>query len=147
MIGDDHGEESFAESNLEYPSPVSWHFSVPEAIKGIYEEATRVKLSSPNAFAAQIRRALEALCADRGSRKGNLQQKLADLVSRGELPATLAEAADLLRLLGNIGAHASEQSVKLNQVEAIDKFFRAVIEYVYIAPGTLKALGDSLSRS
>jgi hypothetical protein len=147
LIGDDQGQESFDESNLEYPNPSRLPFFVPESINKVYEEASRIKLSNPDAFAVQIRRALEVLCEDRGAKKGKLQDRLADLVSRGELPAILADAADLLRLLGNMGAHTSNSSVKLSQVDALDNFFRAVIEYMYVAPSRLNALRDSLSRS
>jgi Domain of unknown function (DUF4145) len=146
MIGDDIADEDFINGYLEYPNLGHLSFAVPESIKKVYEEATKIKLSNPDAFAAQIRRALEAMCIDRGAKKGDLQQKLEDLVSRGELPATLAEAANLLRRTGNTGAHASDKSIKPNQVDALDNFFRAIIEYVYIAPSTLEALRDSLSR-
>lgn len=53
---------------------------------------------------------------------------------------------DVLRLLGNIGAHAAGQSVKLGHVRAIDDFFRAIIEYVYVAPSKLKEFRDRLER-
>jgi hypothetical protein len=152
MWGDSHAVEDYAEifadsAILEYPDPGSLSFSVPESIKGIYEEANKIKLSSPDAFAVQIRRALEAMCNDIGAKGRNLQEKIEDLVAREKLPATLAEAADLLRHLGNTGAHADEKSIRLNQVDALDKFFRAIVEYVYVAPGTLKALRESWLRS
>ena len=52
----------------------------------------------------------------------------------------------VLRLLGNIGAHASQQPVKPGHVRVIDEFFRAIVEYVYIAPQKIKQLKDQLSR-
>jgi hypothetical protein len=152
MWGDSHDKEDYAEiftdsAILEYPDPGNLSFSIPEAIRHIYDEAKRIKLSSPNAFAVQIGRALEALCKDRGAVGRNLHQQINKLVSRGELPATLGDAVVLLKDLRNVGAHNDEKSVNLSQADAIDKFFRAVIEYIYVAPQTLKALKDSLSRS
>ena len=41
---------------------------------------------------------------------------------------------DILRMLGNIGSHAADESVEPEYVDAIDEFFRAVVEYVYVAP-------------
>ena len=146
-LGDQMTNEDFVHGNLEYPDSGNLNISVPESIRKIYEEAARIKMLAPNAFAAQIRKALEALCENRGAKNGVLQKRLADLVSRGELPATFAEATDVLRILGNVGAHASDESVKPSQVSALDEFFRAVVEYVYVAPSKLKAFRDSLSRS
>jgi hypothetical protein len=151
MWGDDQSVDSyaeiFAESYLEYPDNGNLHLSIPESIKQIYGEASKIKLSSPNAFAVQIRRALEALCRDRGAKGRNLQEQIKDLVTREELPATFGEAADLLRHLGNTGAHADDRSIRLSQVDPLDKFFRAIVEYVYVAPSTIKALRDSWLRS
>jgi hypothetical protein len=149
FYGDDHADrypEIFAESYLEYPASGNLPLSVPDSIRQVYEEATKIKLSSPNAFAVQIRRALEVLCKDRGAKGKNLNEQIKDLVSREELPATLGEAADLLRHLGNTGAHADEKSIRLSQVKALDKFFRAIVEYVYVAPSTVSALRDSWMR-
>lgn len=144
LIGDDHEDESFINATLEYPDPGRLHPSAPEPIKEIYEGAAKIKRSNPSAFAAQIRRALEALCEERGAMGGNLQQRLVNLTDRGEFPAIHAEAADVLRRLGNLGAHATNKSVKASQVDALDDFFRAIIEYIYVSPSKLKALRESL---
>ena len=101
---------------------------------------------APNAFAVQIRRALEALCEDRGAKNGTLQNMLNELSTKGEIPSTLIEATDLLRLIGNIGAHASEDSVKPWQVRTLDEFFRAIVEYVYIAPSKIKEFREGLKK-
>jgi hypothetical protein len=81
-----------------------------------------------------IRRSLEIVCNDRGLSAGNLAKRIKILSDRGEIPPVLSQATDLLRLIGNIAAHGSEQSVHALQVRAIDDFFMAVIEYLYIAP-------------
>jgi hypothetical protein len=101
--GGDHDEEDyseiFAESYLEYPDSDQLNLSIPAIIREIYEGAKRVKISNPDAFAVQVRRVLEALCNDRGAKGRNLQEKIKDLVSREELPATFGDAADLLQHL------------------------------------------------
>jgi hypothetical protein len=131
-------DKDFHRTELIWPDPGVLHQSVPKTIAECYSEAARIKNLTPNAFAVQIRRALEALCDDRGAKKGNLQSRLQDLASRGEIPPVLAEITDVLRLLGNIGAHAADQNIKPGHVPAIDNFFRAIIEYVYVAPSKLK---------
>ena len=140
---DDH---DFYRTNLLWPESGVSHESVPEKVSTIYEEAARIKSLAPNAFAVQIRRALEAVCEDRGAKKGVLAAMLKELSERGDIPPVLAEMTDVLRLLGNIGAHAADQSVRPSQVYALDEFFRAVIEYVYVAPSKLKDFRERLAR-
>jgi hypothetical protein len=136
----------FTDASLMYPIQGILDQNVPERVRLCYEEAMRIKNTAPNAYAVQIRRALEALCDDRAAKKGTLQKRLQELSSRGEIPPLLAEMTGVLRLLGNIGAHAGEQSVKPGFVRAIDEFFRALIEYVYVAPSKLKAFRDKLEK-
>jgi hypothetical protein len=137
-------EEHFTHADLVYPRSGQLDKSVPAAIHNIYEEAFRIKEVAPNAFAVQIRKGLEALCEDRGEKDGTLQKRLNSLASKGEIPSVLAEVSDILRLLGNAGAHAKEHSVHPSQVHAVDEFFRTVIEYVYVAPNRLKDFRASL---
>lgn len=132
-------------THLVYPDTRDLEESVPKGIRDIYMEAVRIKDLAPNAFAVQIRRALEALCEDRSAQRGTLQQRLADLSAKGEIPATLSRVSDVLRLLGNIGAHAGDQSVKAWQIHTLDEFFRAIVEYVYVAPSKLKEFTDSMA--
>lgn len=134
------------EPKLLYPE-VSLHSSVPERVSKIYEEALRIKHVAPNAFAVQIRKALEALCQDRGTNKRNLAEQLRELADKGEIPPNLASASDILRLIGNLGAHAAEVDVHPLQALAIDKFFKAIIEYVYVCPARIEEFHRTLKRS
>lgn len=118
--------------------------SVPENIAKIYDEAIRIKNVAPNAFAVQIRRGLEAICKDRGTTKRTLAEQIKELGEKGELPQTLSEASDILRLIGNIGAHASDEHVHPLQVMAIDNFFKAIVEFIYISPSKIMAFKQSL---
>lgn len=138
----DFGPAEFTSADLLWPKFVLPD-SVPSSVRKCYEEAARIKHVAPNAFATQIRRALEAICDDRGAKDGHLQQRLKGLVSQGAIPPTLAEMSDALRLIGNTGAHMSDEGVKPIQVMAIDDFFRAIVEYVYIAPRKLKDFLES----
>lgn len=122
------------ECELIWPQPSSLHISVPVTVRKCYEEAAAIKSLAPNAFANQIRRSLEALCKDRNTTGGVLAQKLKDLAERGEIPPHLASMTDVLRKLGNMGSHAGDEEVDPSYVPVIDDFFRAIVEYVYIAP-------------
>jgi Domain of unknown function (DUF4145) len=81
-----------------------------------------------------IGRALEALCDDKGISSGNLYDRLKSLADKGVIPPVLTEMGSALRLLRNAGAHHSDQEITVPQTWGIDKLFRAIIEYVYIAP-------------
>ena len=136
--GDQFEEKEFHYGSLEFPKSGHLPSSVPEVISKAYEEAYRIRAIAPNAFAVQIRRALEAVCVDRGETKGNLATKLKNLSNKGEIPPVLSEASDILRLLGNIGAHGLSESVHPLQAYALDDFFRVIIEYLYIAPSKIE---------
>jgi Domain of unknown function (DUF4145) len=136
-LGDQDDPEHFYRCELAFPRPSSLGLAVPRPIATIYEEAIRIKELAPNAFAVQIRRALEALSADKGIKKGTLQIQLNELAKKGDIPPTLAKASDLLRVIGNVGAHATPHSVHPLLANVIDEFFRAVVEYVYVAPKRL----------
>jgi Domain of unknown function (DUF4145) len=128
-----YSEAKFSMADLVWPHSGDLGWPVPENICRIYSKALLIKLRSPDAFAVQIRRALEALCKDRGY-SGSLKPMLEALAKAGEIPDTLAKVADILRLVGNEGAHETGAEVSQFQADEIDTFFRALVEYVYIAP-------------
>lgn len=134
----------FRRSSLIWPETAISGDVVPAPVAAIYREAAVVKRLSPNSFAVQIRRVLEAVCADKGANGHSLYEMLAELGRRGDLPPVLVEMTDVLRLLGNVGAHASDRTVRPSQVDALDEFFRTVIEYVYIAPAKLRRFRETL---
>jgi len=119
---------------------------VPAAVAECYLQAARVKHADPSAFAVMIRRALEALCSDLGAKKGNLHRRLAALVAQQKLPSILADMTSVLQAMGNAGAHGDTRSVRWSNVDDIDRFFRAVVEYVYVAPARLAEFKERLGR-
>jgi hypothetical protein len=42
--------------------------------------------------------------------------------------------SEILRKLRNTGSHDDDEPVRPEYVEPIDEFFRAIVEYVYVAP-------------
>lgn len=136
-------EEDFSDAHRIWPVS-GLDPAVPKIVGKCYQEAASIKNRAPNAFAGQIRRALEALCDNRGAKKGTLHIRLKELADKGEIPPILAEMTDVLRLIGNVGVHSVSQSVELYQVNAIDEFFRAVVEYVYVAPEKVKRFREQM---
>ena len=113
---------------------------VPQHIIKLYEEIWPLRHIAPNAFAGQIRRALEFICRDQKAQGSNLFQQLKDLVARGTFPGYFAEITDLMRHIGNLGAHAGDEDIDFWDAELLDDFFRSVVEYVYIAPSKIERL-------
>jgi len=137
-MGDQIDPTNFIRGDLEYPKGSFIDAVVPPSIARIYEEAHRIKEIAPNAYVVMIRRALEAIAVAENATGNSLQGKLNSLAEKGAIPAALAEATILIRKIGNIGAHADKKNVHPLLVYAIDDFFRAIIEYIYVAPKKLK---------
>jgi hypothetical protein len=126
--------ELVAWGDLVYPSPPALADSLPAPLRSLYEEALLVKTRSPTAFVVLARRLLEGICRDRLGDCPNLAAALDALVANGSIPPTLAEASTVVRLAGNLGAHASERLPTLIFASAVDRLLRAIIEYLYVVP-------------
>jgi hypothetical protein len=118
---------------------------IPIRVRRIYEEAYPLRKRSPNSFVVQVRRALEFICDDKSAEGRHLFHKLEHLVKLGVFPGYFSEMTELLREVGNIGAHADENDADVWDAELVDDFFRAVVEYVYVAPSKIKRLKQRLS--
>lgn len=140
-------DENFSKSSLLYPNNHELPNSVPNIIQQAYAEACRIQYLAPNAYAVMLRRALEAVCDDRNVPNGTLQKRLEVLVQRGELPATLAEMTTILRTLGNAGAHHSTTPVIVPMTWGMNEFFRAIVEYVYVAPSKILDFKQMMSKA
>lgn len=81
----------FDEATLLYPKEDSLHKSVPAQVASNFSEAREP--ISPNAFAVLVRRALEAVCDDRGVQPRTLAKRLAVLATKGEIPRSLRKLA------------------------------------------------------
>lgn len=117
---------------------------VPAQVGKLYEEIAPLRHISPNAFAVQVRRALELICRDRKAKGKSLFQQLQNLVAQGTFPGYFAEITDLMRRTGNLGAHAGDEDLDVWDVELLDDFFRSVVEYVYVAPSKIERLKQRL---
>jgi len=87
---------------------------------------------------------LEYICVDQKASGKDLYGKLQDLITKGILPGYFGDITDLLRVVGNLGAHASDKTLDIWDAELIDEFFRFVIEYVYVAPAKIKRMKERM---
>jgi hypothetical protein len=140
----DERQGRLSEASIFYPKQNYFGNEVPETILKTYKEAKRIKNISPTAFAVMIRKGLEFLCIDKKAKGKTLSTQFKDLSKNGIIPKTLIEMGDTLRFLGNQGAHATNYDIGYPEVESIDDFFTAMIEYVYVAPAKLDRLRETI---
>lgn len=137
--------ENWWEGSLLYPASKDLPALIPEKVRKAYLEASRISKIAPNAFAGQIRRALEYLCRDKQAKGSTLNEMVSDLSHQGIIPPVLARMTEGIRILGNVGVHATDVEIDATDVATMDDFFKAIIEYVYIAPNKVAKLKDRLS--
>jgi hypothetical protein len=77
------------------------------------------------------RRALEAICKDKGTAKRTLAANLQQLQEQRTIDARLYEWADALRLVGNDAAHNVDEFMSKEDAKDGLDFTRAIVEYVY----------------
>jgi len=131
---------SLASSFVLYPPIREITDSVPKEISDCYAEAKKVEKISSTAFSVLIRKALESICKEKSVHGKTLKEKVQNLAGEGIIPGAMAEMADTIRILGNIGTHDPALQLTSQDVEDMDSFFMTLVEYVYIAPQKLAAL-------
>lgn len=138
-----------SKKNVEQLWPPSLEFppDVPERIRRIYDEARYVKSKSPSSFVVQVRRALEAVTKERNAEGRALFDKINWLIQNEHLPQVFGEMSHISRLIANLGAHDAEIDVKLNDADIVDEFFRAIIEYIYIAPAKVARIKALMEKN
>lgn len=123
---------------LIYPDNGVKECGVPDAVETAYIEADRIKWHSNAGYAVLARKVLEIIVKDRGITARNLANALTVLADRGEIPPLLVEAANLIRIFGNTGAHSSIEKISGTHVQMIEMFLETLIKHIYITPSELK---------
>ncbi|MET7729639.1 DUF4145 domain-containing protein, partial [Streptomyces mirabilis] len=79
-----------------------------------------------------VRRTLEGLCIEQGTQKKALFQALQELRDNGKIEGRLFDWAQALRVLGNQGAHFSEESVRREDAADALSLAEALLNYIYV---------------
>jgi len=137
----------WSQAHMLYPPSKELAINIPEKVRKTYLEASRICKIAPNAYAGQIGRALEYLCMNKKAKGHRLQEKIKDLVDRGIIPPIFAQAINEIRILRNIGVHASDMDLTPSDVDIIEDFFKAILEYIYIAPNKIEKLKKRLTEA
>jgi hypothetical protein len=77
-------------------------------------------------------RAIEAVCATYKTKSKLLAAGLKELRDKGIIDKRLFDWADALRVLRNIGAHATEEDISREDARDLLDFSMAICEYVFV---------------
>lgn len=84
------------------------------------------------AAAVMVRRTLEGMCIEQGTQRKALFQALQELRDNGKIEGRLFDWAQALRVLGNQGAHFSEESVSREDAGDALSLAEALLNYIYV---------------
>lgn len=111
------------------------HSSVPTEVSKATEEAEKCfAIAAPNACAVMLRRAIDAICQEKGAEGKDLFARLKYLSDARTIPPDLWEWCEELRILGKVGAHPEWEDATLDEAGYALRFLRDVIRYVYVNP-------------
>jgi Domain of unknown function (DUF4145) len=122
---------------LIYPRRFIDGITLPDSVKVAYVEAEKIRPHSVTAYAVLSRKVLEVIANERGINERNLSRALEVLAATNQIPPVLAEAATLIRVFGNVGAHSGGGELNGLHAEMIGQFLELIVQYVYEAPAAL----------
>jgi hypothetical protein len=111
---------------------------LPEDVERFYRDAMRVlDAGVPDAAAVQLRKTLEAAAARRGVDTGTLVQRVESLIKQGDVTREFGRVLDHVRKLGNVGAHASDETVTDQEARQALRFTTAILRNLFEIPAEL----------
>lgn len=125
------GEQDYPVDSVDVPG-------APTSVRVAYKQAARVKSHSKVAYVVLARRVLDAIVNDRCPEARNLSLGLNALAAKCEIPPMLSEAANHIRLFGNMAAHDADSHFNDIHVQMIEKFLALLVEHLYITPSALQ---------
>lgn len=130
-----------------YPQKKEKWVGIPETVRTALIEAEKVKHHSVVAYVIMACRVLESIAVERGLTNRSLARALMRLSENGTIPPLLAEAAEIIRELGNAGAHSSGEQFDGFHIYMIDTFLPLLIDYIYITPVSLSSYKEYFNSS
>ncbi len=116
-----------------YPSKRRLSPSIPLDLRNEFEEARKCfDAKAYEATLVMVRRTLEGTCKDQGTTKRTLAESLRELQALAKIDGLLAEWADLLRAVGNKGAHFTGERVTAQDAEDALDFAEALLDHLYV---------------
>lgn len=150
LVRQDEGSEA-APIEVWPTSQRTLHEGIPRGVRdGVIEARKCFEAGAFLATAVMVRRAIEGFCIDQGVNHKTLHRALRELVQRNVIDARPLEWADGLRVLGNVGAHFTDQVVTRQDASDALDLVEAMLDYVYVFSAKFeqfKARRDEPARS
>lgn len=116
-----------------YPAPRRLSHEIPRQLRAEFDEARKCFAAKAyGATVVMVRRTLEGTAQHEGVDKRTLDEALKELQAQGKIDGMLAEWADLLRVVGNDGAHFTGNAVDREDAEDSLDFAEALLDHLYV---------------
>lgn len=129
--------------SIAYPENLFDNQIVPKTIRNALVAATSTKSIDVAISLIAWRRVLELVCNDLNANGDDLYHKILDLSSKNILPQSLKDASDIIRKLGNYGAHSNDEDTQRISVANVESLVRYIVEYVYVLPQKISDLSNN----
>jgi hypothetical protein len=114
---------------------------LPPDVERYYRDAIKVlEAGVPDAAAVQLRRTLEAAAAHHHVTTGPLIARITKLIEAGLITADFAKVLDHIRVVGNAGAHATDERVDETAARRALGFTTQVLRNLFEIPAELDAI-------
>jgi Domain of unknown function (DUF4145) len=114
---------------------------VPQGISRHFEQAGRAEAAGLNGAAAvELRRTLEGAAAHYEVTEKNLAASIGKLIEMGLVAAPFKRVLDHIRIVGNQGAHYTDEDVGNDELRRATRFTAQVLRNLFEIPGELEAL-------
>jgi len=121
------------EPRFVYPEPRSLSQNIPDGLRQEWAEARACfDAKAYKATVVMVRRTLEGTCREQGVSERTLAQSLKKLEQQSKITGMLVEWADLLRVVGNEGAHYTGRDVTREDAEDSLSFAEALLDHLYV---------------
>lgn len=107
-------------------------FELPGIVRDSYEEAVRCEAArTSTACVVMIGRTSAAVCKEFDSSARNIHKGLESMYKRGLISEEILNWSNELRVLRNLGAHASNQRIDRSDAQGALDFLQAILEILY----------------
>jgi hypothetical protein len=115
--------------------------NLPDDVAGYYTDAIKVlRAGVPDAAAVQLRRTLEAAAAHYDVAEKFLVKSIEKLISDGHVTKSFGTALHHVRLVGNLGAHHTDERVDDDSARQALRFTTALLRDLFEVPAELQAI-------
>ena len=122
---------------------------MPEGVKRLYNEAGLIYNKSPRAACALLRLAIDRLCNELGETDRDINKNIGELVKKG-LPASVQQALDVVRVVGNKAVHPGQIAFDVDDVGTATMLMRLlniIVSRMISEPKEIAGLYDQLPES